>query len=109
MGFTDRGEDIREVGIIDAALEDVFIRFRRFSDGAVVRVCAGQAGPRGVYLPPGHAACIISDPSAAGLGDDFADGIDRFLGDIVLDFVHGKIFFHKKVQQGGGAHYHKAP
>lgn len=42
MGFTDRGKDIREVGIIDAALEDVFIRFRRFSDGAVVRVCAGR-------------------------------------------------------------------
>lgn len=78
MGFTDRGKDSREVGIIDAALEDVFIRFRRFSDGAVVRVCAGQAGSGGVYLPPGHAACIISDPSAAGLGNDFADGIDRF-------------------------------
>ena len=67
MGFTDRGKDSREVGIIDAALEDVFIRFRRFSDGAVVRVCAGQAGPGGVLLPPVHAACIVSDPSAAGL------------------------------------------
>ena len=32
MGFTDRGKDSREVGIIDAALEDVFIRFRCFSD-----------------------------------------------------------------------------
>ena len=78
MGFTDRGKDSREVGIIDTALEDVFIRFRRFTGGAVVRVCAGQAGPGGVHLPLGHAACIISDPSAAGLGNDFADGIDRF-------------------------------
>ena len=89
MDSFDGPDDVVDVGVVYAALEDVFVFFGFFSDGAVVRIGAFQGGPCGVYLPPGHAAGIVSNLSAAGVLDGFADEINGFKGKIDLDFVHG--------------------
>ena len=88
MDLFDGVDDVVDAAVVYAALEDVFIFFGFFADGAVVGIGAFQGGPGGVDLPPGHAAGVVSDPPAAGFFDGVANGINGFKGKIDLDFVH---------------------